>query len=97
MKTIAKFCLIITALATLTTGCAVRGGLVVRERPAEVVYTRPVAPYPNAIWIPGEWEWRGDHYVKVPGHWVRPTNRVWVEGHWREAPGGYVWVRGHWR
>ena len=96
MKTISKFFLILAASATLMTGCAVRGGIVIRERPAEVVYERPAPPFPGAIWIPGEWEWRGDHYVRINGHWERPSNRVWVEGHWREVPGGYTWVRGHW-
>jgi len=96
MKTISKFCIIIAASASMLAGCA-GGEFVVRERPADVVYERPVAPYPDAVWISGEWVWRGNHYEHERGHWERPSNRVWVEGHWREAPGGYVWVRGHWR
>jgi len=96
MKTIPKLCIILAASASMLAGCA-GGEFVVRERPADVVYERPVAPYPNAVWIPGEWEWRGDHYVRIQGHWERPTSRVWVEGHWRETRGGYAWVRGHWQ
>ncbi|OCX53842.1 hypothetical protein BEL04_06035 [Mucilaginibacter sp. PPCGB 2223] len=95
MKTISKLCIIIAASASMLAGCA--GEYIVRERPVEPVYERPVAPYPGAVWISGEWVWRGDHYERMRGHWERPRSRVWVEGHWRETPGGYVWVRGHWQ
>ncbi|WP_448699491.1 hypothetical protein ACFGVR_20965 [Mucilaginibacter sp. AW1-3] len=96
MKTISKFCIVIAASASMLAGCG-ESEFVVRERPAEVVYERPAAPYPNAVWISGEWERRGDHYERVHGHWERPNNRVWVEGHWNETRGGYTWVRGHWQ
>lgn len=97
MKIISKFCFILGVAGTVLVGCATQGSFVVRERPVEPVYVRPVSPYPNAIWIPGEWEWRGGRYVYINGYYVRHRNREWIAGHWRNVPNGYVWVRGHWR
>jgi len=82
--------------AVLLAGCATRATFVVRERPAEPVYERPAPPAPNALWIPGEWEWRGGRYVFIRGHYVINERRTWVPGHWRETPGGFVWQKGHW-
>jgi hypothetical protein len=82
--------------ATLFAGCVTRGRIFIRERPVEPVYSRPAAPYPGAVWIPGEWEWRGGRYVYINGYYVHGGNRVWIPGHWREVPGGYVWDKGHW-
>src|ERR1700759_3046030 len=96
MKTISKFCSIALLGATLFAGCATRATFVVRERPVEPVYTRPAPPAPNAVWIAGEWEWRGGRYEFVPGHYVVNERRVWVPGHWRETPGGFIWEKGHW-
>ncbi len=97
MKTISKFCLIFAASASMLAGCAVQGGFVVRERPADVVYERGPAPYGDAVWVGDEWEWRGGHYEHVNGHWEHANNRVWVAGSWRQTNGGYTWDRGHWR
>ncbi|EHQ30499.1 YXWGXW repeat-containing protein [Mucilaginibacter paludis] len=97
MKTISRICTIITVSAALFAGCATRASFVVHERPAEIVYERPAPPYDGAVWIPGEWVWRDGRYVRTHGYYVRASSRVWVEGHWRPAPGGYVWDRGHWR
>jgi hypothetical protein len=96
MKTISKFCMIIGVAGTLLAGCATRATFVVRERPVEPVYSRPAPPAPNAVWVAGEWEWRGGHYVYINGHYVINETRTWIPGHWRETPGGYVWERGHW-
>lgn len=96
MRTISKILTIIGVAGTLLAGCA-SGSFVVRERPVEPVYVRPVAPYANAVWIPGEWEWRGGRYVYINGHYEHAGPREWIPGHWREARGGYVWVKGHWR
>lgn len=96
MKTIFKFCAAAMLGATLFTSCATRATLVVRERPVEPIYVRPEPPAPGAVWIAGEWEWRGGRYVFIRGHYVVNETRAWVPGHWRATPGGYVWVRGHW-
>ena len=56
------------------------------------------APYPNAIWIGPEWQWRGGRYVAVPGHWERARrhHEIWIPGHWEQRRRGYFWVPGHW-
>ncbi|WP_295649212.1 hypothetical protein [uncultured Mucilaginibacter sp.] len=97
MKTIAKFGLLILLAGSLFTSCTVQGGFVVRERPVEPVYERPVAPYGDAIWIGGEWEWRGGNYVYIRGHYEhRREGHEWIPGHWNNTPRGYSWERGHW-
>ncbi len=96
MKIIAKIGLMLVLTASLFTSCA--GSYYVADRPAEPRYERPVAPYRNAVWIPGEWVWRGNGYQRIPGHWARPRyNHTFVEGHWRQTPRGYVWVKGYWQ
>src|ERR1700739_2876782 len=72
--------------------------LVVKIRPADPVYVRPVAPSPRHVWVEGEWTWENGQYVHHDGYWVEPRRGFhWVPGHWREAPGGWTWVPGHWR
>ena len=95
MKTISKILTIAGIAASLLVGCA-SGSFVVRERPVEPVYERPIGP-PGAVWVSGEWEWRGGRYEYIRGHYVERDTRQWIPGHWRETPGGYVWDRGHWR
>lgn len=97
MKTISKFCLIFATSAAMLAGCAVRGGFVVHDRPADVVYERGTAPYADAVWVGDEWEWRGSRYEHVNGHWEHSNNRVWVSGSWRQTNGGYTWDKGHWQ
>ena len=96
MKAINKVLIGLALAGSLLTSCA--GSFYVSERPVAPVYTRPVAPYAGAVWVPGEWEWRGGRYVYVNGYWARPRNKhVYVEGTWVQGPRGYYWQRGHWR
>ncbi|MFC0514488.1 hypothetical protein ACFFGT_09760 [Mucilaginibacter angelicae] len=96
MKTIAKLGIVLALTGSLFASCA--GQAYVTERPVEPVYIRPVAPYPNAVWVPGEWVWRGNRYVYRQGFYARPRyNHVYVQGHWQPTNRGYVWVRGYWR
>ena len=75
-----------------------RATYVVRERPAEVIYTRPVAPSREHIWISGDWYWAGGRYQWREGHWERRREGYrWSDGHWQEARGGWRWVPGHWQ
>ena len=70
---------------------------VVSDRPAEVVYTRPVAPGPNYIWIGGDWVWAGGRYQWHEGYWDnRHNGRRWQDGHWSHVQGGNRWEKGHW-
>ncbi len=71
---------------------------VVRERPREVVYTRPAAPSYGHVWVTGDWVWQGGRYQWREGHWEVPRRGMrWADGHWVETPRGYKWVPGHWQ
>ncbi len=75
-------------------GCSAE---VVGTRPADVVYTRPIAPGPDYVWIGGDWIWLGGSYQWRAGHWERPrVGRAWHEGHWEGHGNGWRWRRGHW-
>jgi len=97
MKTISKFGIMLAMAGSLfMTSCA--GSYYVTDQPVEPVYARPVRPYVNAVWIDGDWAWRGGRYVYVQGYWARPrAGRAWVRGGWYHTPRGYTWHRGHWR
>jgi hypothetical protein len=70
---------------------------VVRERPAEVIYERPLPPSREHIWITGDWFWEGGRYAWHEGHYERRREGYrWEGGHWQNARGGWKWVRGHW-
>src|SRR5579872_1115474 len=95
MKRLAIYLSIFIGLG-LVSSCTTR--VVVRERPAEVVYERPPAPTREHIWISGDWVWEGGAYRWHEGHWeARRVGYVWVGGHWQEVRGGWRWVPGHWR
>lgn len=70
----------------------------VRTRPVAPVVVRPVAPYPNAYWMDGEWMWRGGNYVYVQPHFVTPRRGYkWSPGYWKPSRRGDVWIKGRWR
>lgn len=96
MKTIAKIGIVLALTSSLFTSCA--ADYYVAERPAEPVYVRPVAPYPGAYWVPGEWAWRGNRYVYISGYYAQPRRgHVYVQGYWHPVRRGYAWHRGYWR
>ncbi len=70
----------------------------VRERPRDVIETRPAAPSPRHVWIDGEWEWRNNSYGWKAGYWTLPqAHQRWIKGYWARHPNGtWFWVRGHW-
>jgi len=82
----------ISILALFSAGCAVE---VTPTIPEAVVETRPAVPYPNAVWVTGEYRWGGAGYVVVPGHYEQPRG-TWISGHWKRTRRGYHWVRGYW-
>ena len=62
------------------------------------VYTLPLVPGPNYIWVPGYWAYARDDYYWVPGTWVlapRP-GLLWTPGYWGWSDGLYVWHAGYW-
>jgi hypothetical protein len=83
-----------TGLIFALAGCSAE---VVGTRPHDVIYTRPVSPGPDYVWIGGDWIWTGGSYQWHEGHWDhRRPGRVWHEGHWQNRSHGYRWRRGHW-
>lgn len=78
------------------TGCMVDG--YVETQPGDIVYTRPVSPGADYVWIDGDWYYSGGRYSWHEGHWDHPRGgRVWVAGSWNHGARGYHWNRGHWR
>jgi hypothetical protein len=59
-----------------------------------------VKPHPNAVWIPGFYQWLPKHrtYSWVKGHWDRPphAHMVWVPGRWGLRNKEWVFYRGRW-
>jgi hypothetical protein len=95
MKKYIRFLLLAAIIGSLASCTAT---YVVRERPAEVYYARPVAPSPNHIWISGDWVWVGGRYEWREGHFERRREGYrWEEGRWQSRNGGWTWSRGHWR
>lgn len=97
MKAIKKIGMLLALGTTLfLSSCA--GAYYAEEEPAEPVYVRPVAPYAGAVWIDGDWGWRGGRYVYSRGYWTRPHyGRTYMRGNWERRGRGYTWHRGYWR
>jgi len=97
MKTLSKLGALAALGASLfLSSCA--GEYYVSDQPVDVVYERPVAPYAGAVWIEGDWVYRGGRYVHSNGYWARPRHgRTYVPGNWAHNNHGYAWHRGHWR
>jgi len=96
MKRILVALAVVAALTMSVVGCV---GVIRTGPPPARVEVVPAAPYPEAVWIEGHWDYRGGNWVWLPGYWERRPygGAVWVPGHWRETPAGWKWVPGHWR
>jgi hypothetical protein len=58
-----------------------------------------VVPAPRAgyVWVPGYWDWRGNHHVWAKGHWEREHHGMyWHPNRWTESNGHYILERGRW-
>ena len=65
--------------------------------PAAVVETVP-APRRGQVWIPGNYDYRGNQYVWVQGHWVRErAGYDWQESRWIERNGEWRRLGGDWQ
>jgi hypothetical protein len=55
-------------------------------------------PAPNALWIPGYWNYIGRGYAWVPSHWEipPPTAHSYMAAHWESRGRHYVFVPGYW-
>lgn len=97
---------VLSAIATLAMACVVnepesppRGVVVSGPPPAPVQETRPVAPNPQASWVPGYWHWTGMQYAWIPGHWeAPPSGQAWSAPRVTTTPDGrYIYESGGWR
>jgi hypothetical protein len=54
---------------------------------------------PQAVWIDGEWRWRGIRWGWIYGRWVRPPKgAAWAPSSWRRTRSGELYVApGTWR
>ena len=52
---------------------------IVATAPPPPIHETVPAPRAGMVWSPGHYEWRGNQYV-------------WVRGHWMEARAGYEYV-----
>jgi len=66
--------------------------------PPPIEEVRPPIPFPDALWIPGFWEWNGARHVWVAGRWsARPHGFVWEDYRWRQRRDGkWEHEHGHW-
>ena len=57
------------------------------------------SPAPNALWVPGYWDYNGSGYAWAAGHWELPppNAQTYVAAHWENRAGNYVFVRGYWQ
>jgi len=55
------------------------------------------APRSGYVWVPGYWDWRGNHHVWAKGHWERERHGMyWHPNRWTESNGHYILERGRW-
>ncbi len=66
--------------------------------PAPIEEVRPPLPFPDAIWIPGYWDWNGVRHVWVAGRWsARPPGYGWEDYRWKHRRDGkWEHKHGHW-
>ncbi len=66
--------------------------------PVAVVEHPGNAPYKDAVWIDGQWSWKGGHYVWVSGHWQHAPNGFhhWRRGQWAQRGGAWIFNPGKW-
>ncbi len=58
-----------------------------------------VVPAPRAgfAWVPGYWDWRGNHHVWARGHWERERRGYyWHPTRWEQREGRWTLERGRW-
>ena len=60
----------------------------------------PPGPAPSdKAWAPGHYEYRGNSYTWVEGHWIEKPqpNAEYVAAHWENRSDGWVFVDGYWK
>jgi outer membrane lipoprotein SlyB len=56
-------------------------------------------PRPDAIWIPGYWDFNGVQYVWIGGFWAIPPpyHHQYMAAHWANRGGSWVYIHAYWR
>ena len=88
---------ILAGVAIFLLGCSPPAVVTVRPpEPRIEVYGTP--PHAEAVWISGNWRYKGEEWVWIPGHWSRPPrpHAVWIPAYWEPRGGGWIWIPGHW-
>ena len=67
--------------------------------PAPLADNITPSPAPNALWVPGYWDYNGSGYTWTAGHWQipPPATTTYVASHWETRNGTNVFVRGYWQ
>ncbi|MEO8766540.1 MAG: hypothetical protein ABI416_19725 [Ginsengibacter sp.] len=88
---------ILGIIAIFLAGCG-PSAVVVRTQPPPPLYSRPIAPGGNYVWVDGEWVGRRHGYVYRQGYWAPPRRRYhhYLSGHWQQKRQGWYWVPGRW-
>ncbi|MBI5367928.1 MAG: YXWGXW repeat-containing protein [Planctomycetes bacterium] len=95
-------------LAVVERSTVVAPGIVVQQvelveapiaPPAPRVEVLNAAPYPGAVWIPGNWVYSRHGWRWENGHWEHCAtgHTVYVNGYWERRGHVHVWVPGRWR
>lgn len=67
--------------------------------PPRTVESGPSTPAdnPEAVWVPGGWEYRNGQYAWRAGYWAYPNgNQVWQPGQYLATGSGYCYNPGYW-
>lgn len=81
MKNLFAYAGSILSIAVLS-GCAIYGEAYIPAPPTAQVEVVGVAPYAEAIWVPGYWRWHRRHrqYVWAPGYWKGSRHHEGMRG-----------------
>jgi len=66
--------------------------------PALRVETPGAAPFRDAVWIDGRWDWKSGQYVWVSGHWQHAPEGMhhWKQGQWTKRDDAWFFTPGQW-
>jgi hypothetical protein len=94
--------LLLASLATASIGMlplpsSAQVGLYVDIAPPAPRYEVVPAPRAGYAWVPGFWDWRGNHHVWVRGRWERERHGYyWHPNRWVQQDGRWALERGRW-
>lgn len=99
-RQLASSLVLVLIVLFLSTGAFAQVIIVRFAPPALPVYTQPLCPAENYMWVPGYWAWDPDFldYFWVPGTWVLAPERgyLWTPGYWAWNGSGFMFNQGYW-